>query len=65
MKTFSRFILIIGFFVGFMTLLPSCKTKEGCGQEEMYNNPDMESTKRGKSNLFSKSQNKRMKKKSK
>lgn len=40
----------------------SCKsTKEGCGQEEAYNNPDMESAKRGKSTLFTKSQSKKLK----
>jgi len=45
--------------------LPSCgSSKEGCGLEEKYNNPDMETTKRGKSTLFSKKQTKRMKKKS-
>ncbi len=43
---------------------PSCKTKEGCGLEEKYNNPNVESNKKGKSNLFSKSQRKRMKTKS-
>ncbi|MBK8626176.1 MAG: hypothetical protein IPN86_11590 [Saprospiraceae bacterium] len=64
MKAFSKYFLFACFFVTLTTILPSCKTKEGCGQEEMYNNPDMETTKRGKSNLFSKSQNKRMKKKS-
>ncbi|MCO6464283.1 MAG: hypothetical protein J5I52_09055 [Saprospiraceae bacterium] len=41
--------------------MDSCKTKEGCGLEEKYNNPDMESTKRGKSNLFSKSVRKKVK----
>jgi len=41
----------------------SCKVKEGCGLEEKYNNPDMESSKRGKSNLFSKAQQKKMKSK--
>jgi hypothetical protein len=45
------------------TSLPSCKTKEGCGLEEKYT-PDMETSKRGKSNLFSKEQRKKMKKKS-
>ena len=40
----------------------SCKsTKEGCGQEEAYNNPDMETAKRGKSTLFTKSQSKKLK----
>lgn len=42
--------------------LPSCKTKEGCGLEEKYNNVDLESSKRGKSNLFSDKQQRRMKK---
>jgi hypothetical protein len=56
--------LCIYFFM--MTILSfsvtSCKsTKEGCGQEEAYNNPDMESAKRGKSSLFSKSQSKKLK----
>ncbi|MFZ1749219.1 MAG: hypothetical protein WAU01_03475 [Saprospiraceae bacterium] len=37
----------------------SCKTKEGCGLEEKYNNPNMETSKRGKSTLFSKSKSKR------
>jgi hypothetical protein len=44
-----------------MTPLESCKTKEGCGLEEKYNNPDMESTKRGKSSLWSNKQKKKMK----
>jgi hypothetical protein len=39
----------------------SCKTKEGCGLEEKYK-ADMEKTKRGDSSLWSKKQNKRMKK---
>lgn len=42
--------------------MSSCKTKEGCGLEEKYNNPDMETSKRGKSDLWSKKQKKRMKK---
>jgi hypothetical protein len=46
-------------------VLGSCTSaKEGCGLEEKYNNPDMETTKRGKSSLFSKSQGRKMKKKS-
>lgn len=63
MKQYLRFSIYFLVILGCMMLSPSCKTKEGCGQEEMYNNPDMETTKRGKSNLFSKSQNKKMKKK--
>jgi hypothetical protein len=56
----SFFMLILLFFAG-----TSCKsTKEGCGQEEAYNNPDMETSKRGKSSLFTKSQSKKLKIKS-
>jgi hypothetical protein len=48
------------------TTTTSCKTKEGCGLEEKYsapvNNDGSLSTKRGKSNLFSKKQRKKMKK---
>lgn len=53
----------------FLALLPSfqgCKTGEGCGLEEKYGAPVDKngelSSKRGKSNLFSKKQQKRMKK---
>ncbi len=41
--------------------MESCKAKEGCGLEEKYNNPDMETSKRGKSSLWSKKQTKKMK----
>ncbi|MCE2790578.1 MAG: hypothetical protein LW630_11795 [Saprospiraceae bacterium] len=61
MKKFLVFIL----FTAIAFCLPSCgSSKEGCGLEEKYNNPDMETTKRGKSTLFSKKQTSRMKKKS-
>jgi len=63
MKQYLRLGIYFFLILGAMVASPSCKTKEGCGQEEMYNNPDMETTKRGKSNLFSKAQNKKMKKK--
>lgn len=59
LKTFCLyfFVLIVLAFSG-----TSCKsTKEGCGQEEAYNNPDMETSKRGKSSLFTKSQSKKLK----
>jgi hypothetical protein len=60
----AKYILTLLFFVLMTgTSLPSCKTKEGCGLEEKYT-PDMETSKRGKSNLFSKEQRKKMKKKS-
>jgi hypothetical protein len=45
--------------------ISSCKTKEGCGLEEKYGaNFDADgniSSKKGKSNLFSKKQRKKMK----
>ncbi len=64
-KKFTFKSLILVFFLGmFLISVTSCKTKEGCGLEEKYNNVDMESSKRGKSDLFSKKQNKKMKKKS-
>lgn len=53
------FALLFGFLLFSNT---SCKTKEGCGLEEKYNNVDLESSKRGKSDLFSKKQKKKMKK---
>jgi hypothetical protein len=57
-------ICFIGFSVA--TTVSSCKTKEGCGLEEKYapavdKNGNL-STKRGSSNLFSKKQRKKMKK---
>jgi len=63
-------VLIIALFAAFglfvSTTTTSCKTKEGCGLEEKYAPPvDKDgnmSTKRGKSNLFSKKQRKKMKK---
>ncbi len=61
MKYISKGLIIIFAFFSMTTTVSSCKVKEGCGLEEKYNNPDMESTKRGKSNLFSKSQQKKMK----
>ncbi|HMT54069.1 MAG TPA: hypothetical protein PKD16_12750 [Saprospiraceae bacterium] len=62
MKRQGVTILYLCMFFGLIIFLPSCKVKEGCGLEEKYNNPDMETTKRGKSSLFSKSQMKKMKK---
>jgi len=41
--------------------LCGCKTGEGCNQEEKYNNVNLDSNKKGKSNLFSKAHRKRMK----
>ena len=57
---FAAFSLIVS------TTMTSCKTKEGCGLEEKYSTPSNKdgsmSTKRGKSNLFSKKKRKKMKK---
>ena len=61
--------LFIALFAGFTlivsTTITSCKTKEGCGLEEKYSAPTNRdgslSTKRGKSNLFSKKKRKKMK----
>jgi hypothetical protein len=60
-KRFPGLLPIFFFFFLSMTSvqMSSCKAKEGCGLEEKYNNPDMDS-KGGKSNLFSKSQRKKM-----
>ncbi|MBK9567572.1 MAG: hypothetical protein WAT22_09905 [Saprospiraceae bacterium] len=49
--------LVIVIFSG--SLFSSCSRGYGCGLEEKYNNPDLESSKRGKSTLFGKSQKKR------
>ena len=50
------------FFMVF-TLLPACKTKEGCtaDQKKAFTNNMESSKKKGKSNLFSKTMRKRMK----
>ncbi|MBK8347214.1 MAG: hypothetical protein IPL08_06170 [Saprospiraceae bacterium] len=64
MKNVNKYFVLIFMIVISSISHQSCKTKEGCGLEEKYNNPDMETTKRGKSNLFSKAQSKKMKKKS-
>lgn len=57
---FASFCIIVS------TTMSSCKTKEGCGLEEKYAPPTGKdgrmSTKKGKSNLFSKKQRKNMKK---
>ncbi|MBK8621630.1 MAG: hypothetical protein IPN79_07670 [Saprospiraceae bacterium] len=58
-KSFGFFALLILATIT-LSFQSSCKAKEGCGLEEKYNNPDMKS-KGGKSNLFSKSHRKKMK----
>jgi len=58
--------LIAAFGLIVSTSITSCKTKEGCGLEEKYNTSvgkdGRRSTKKGKTNLFSKKQRKKMKK---
>lgn len=62
MSKFVKYSFFVAAFLLCATSQQSCKTnKEGCGQEEAYA-PDMEA-KRGKSELFSKSQRKKMKRK--
>jgi hypothetical protein len=47
----------------FLATLPACKTKEGCAaSQKSYVNSMEKSSKRGKSNLFSKSMRKKIKK---
>jgi hypothetical protein len=61
-----KFTLLFSFLVFLLIFCgnTSCKTKEGCGLEEKYGAKIGEdgniSSKRGKSNLFSKKQRKRM-----
>ncbi len=57
-KRIALYFFLLGLFIVPNT---SCKVKEGCGLEEKYA-PDMETTKRGKSDLFSKKQRKKNKK---
>ena len=59
-------LLVFAGFLGLFASISSCKTGEGCGLEEKYSakidNDGNMSSKRGKSNLFSKKQQKKMKK---
>jgi len=58
LKGLLKYFILIAIVLFTAVSQQSCKTKEGCGLEEKYNNPDMETTKRGKSNLFPKSKRK-------
>jgi len=58
LKGLLKYYLLVVIVVFTSISQQSCKTKEGCGLEEKYNNPDMESTKRGKSKLFPNSKRK-------
>jgi len=61
MKKYLTLFLVFAVLLGSISSISSCKTKEGCGLEEEYK-ADMSSKKRGKSNLWSKKQRKKMKK---
>jgi hypothetical protein len=63
-RSYFSILFCVFSFIGAVVLGSCTSAKEGCGLEEKYNNPDMETTKRGKSSLFSKSQSRKMKKKS-
>jgi hypothetical protein len=58
--------LLFSLFLALLPCIQGCKTGEGCGLEEKYGAPVDKngelSSKRGKSGLFSKKQQKRMKK---
>ena len=58
--------LLFSLFLALLPCIQGCKTGEGCGLEERYGAPVDKngelSSKRGKSGLFSKKQQKRMKK---
>lgn len=57
-KTIST-LLIIAVLVVSIASIGGCKTKEGCGLEDKYKT-NLETKKRGKSNLFSKKNRKKM-----
>jgi len=59
LRNLSLFSLLLLVFLAGSTSLVGCKTKEGCGLEEKYK-ADLNSKKRGKSNLFSKKNRKKM-----
>jgi hypothetical protein len=61
MRRFRLLLVICVFFTCFSPMT-SCKVKEGCGLEEKMA-PDMETSKRGKSNLFNEGRRKKMKSK--
>ena len=55
-------ILTLLFFFLFATILPSCRVKSGCASSQKAYTNNMERTKkRGKTALFDKSMNKKMK----
>ncbi len=65
LKKSTSFALLMLLFVGIISLSSSCKTAEGCQLEEKYQaktdkNGNL-STQKGRSNLWSKKQRKKMK----
>ena len=67
MKKNALFMGLLAFLAfSFTVTMSSCKTKQGCGLEDKYAAPTNKdgslSSKRGKSNLFSKKKRKKMKK---
>jgi len=64
MRKSKQLFLFFVLSIGIMTLPTSCKTGEGCPTDQYHSKSDKDgnlSTKRGKSNLFSKKQRKKMK----
>jgi len=59
MRKSKQLLLFFVLSLGFMTFTNSCKTGEGCPDVRQVDTK--KSDKRGKSNLFSKKQRKRMK----
>jgi hypothetical protein len=58
-----KFILGLCLFMGLSMTNSSCKTGEGCPTIDKYSTEvDLGNSKRGKSNLFSKKQRKKLKK---
>lgn len=66
MNKYKQRFKIYGFFVVLFCFLISCKTPEGCDAAEQYKQEadmsDGSKAKKGTSNLFSKKQRKKMKK---
>jgi len=58
-KRLLYMLLLAVFSTVITTSASSCKTKEGCGLEDQYK-ADLSTKKRGKSNLFSKKQRKKI-----
>jgi len=59
MKKICSILLIGSILMATTVSATGCKTKEGCGLEDKYK-ANLNSKKKGKSNLFSKKQRKKM-----